>query len=189
MKNNVKMNKKFKLVAPTTSARTGAVLLSITLVAVVVSLIIQGVLNFTDTLWITIGSIAAVVIISAILICKNFGRYLIFDLAKNEFVLYCDFKKTVYSLDRISKVQLEAKTLDLHLIDKTTKQEIKCGAGCITQTEFKKIHYKIPSYKDLDQRKRCDEFAQKCNKILKEVVHKKQIREVCVCRANPASAE
>jgi hypothetical protein len=172
------MNKKFKLVAPTASARIGAVLLVVSFVAAIVTLILQGVLNFADTLWITIGVIAAAAIISAILICKNFGRYLIFDLNKNEFVLYCDFKKTVYSLDRISKVQIEAKTIDLHLIDKTTKQEIKCGAGCITQTEYKKVHYKMPTHKDLDQRKRFDEFARKCNKILKEVVHKKQVKEV-----------
>ena len=178
MKNNVNMNKKIKLVASTTSARLGAALFSLVTVAVIASLIIQGVLNFEDTLWITIGVIIAAVLIVGIVISVHFGGYLFFNLAKKEITLCRNFKKTVYSLDLIAKLQVEKKTIDLHMVSNTTEQETKSGAGFIKQTEYKKVHYKMPFYKDAEQRKRFDAFAQKCNKILKEVVHKKQIKEV-----------
>jgi hypothetical protein len=178
MKNNVKMNKKIKLVASTNSARIGTLLATVAIVAVVVSLILQGVLNFEETLGVTIGVIAAATLVSVILITANFGGYLFFDLAKKEITLCKNFKKTVYSLDLISKIQLEAKTIDLHMISKTTEQETKNGTGMIKQKEYKKVHYKVPFYKNLDQRKRYDVFAQKCNKILTEVIHKKQIVEI-----------
>ncbi len=177
MKTKVNMNKKIKLVASTVSSRIGSVLLSLVLVAIVVSLIAQGVMNFEETLAITVAAIAAVVIIACIAITVSFGGYLFFDLAANEIILCRNFKKVKYSLDIIYKVQLEAKTVDLHALDKVTEQEIKSGTAAIKQKEYKKIHYKMPSYKNLDQRKRYEVFASKCNKILNEVVHKKIIVE------------
>ena len=68
--------------------------------------------------------------------------------------------------------------MDLHALDKTTEQETRSGTGAVKQKEYKKIHYKMPSYKNLDQRKRYEAFAQKCNKILTEVVHRKKVVEV-----------
>ena len=178
MKNKIIKNKKIKLVASTASSRIGALLLIAALVAIVASLTAQGILNFEETLYITVGSIAAVVIISAIVLTVNFGGYLFFDLAANEITLCRNFKKVKYSLEVIYKVQLEAKTIDLHALDKTTEQETRSGSGSIKQKEYKKIHYKVPSYKNAGQRKRYEEFAGKCNKILTEVVHRKKVVEV-----------
>lgn len=178
MKNKINKNKKIKLVASTLSSRIGAILLVVALAAIVASLIIQGIINFEETLYITVGAIAAAVIISAIALTVSFGGYIFFDLAANEITLCRNFKKVKYSLEVIYKLQLEAKTMDLHALDKTTEQETRSGTGAIKQKEYKKIHYKVPSYKNADQRKRYEEFAEKCNKILTEVVHKKRVVEV-----------
>lgn len=178
MKINSQMNKKIKLVASTASARIGTVLFSVALIAILVSLIVQGVLNFEETLAITIGSIVATALITWILFVVNFGGHVLFDTPNKEITLCRGFKKQKYSLDLISKVQVEAKTLDLHLMTKKTEQETKGGAGSIKQTEYKKIHYKMPYRKNLDQRKRYEAFAQKCNKILDEVIHKKVVVEI-----------
>jgi low affinity Fe/Cu permease len=177
MTKNKKMNKKIKLVASTASARIGTILFSLALIAILVSLIVQGVLNFGEALAITIGSIVATVLITVILFVVNFGGYVLFDTSDNEITLCRGFKKHKYSLELISKVQVEAKTLDLHLISNRTAQETKGGAGSIKQTEYKKIHYKMPYHKDLNQRNRYETFARKCNKILNEVIHKKMIVE------------
>ena len=177
MKNKIKKNTKIKLVASTASARIGTFLFSAALVAIVASLIIQGVLNFEETLGITVGVIAAAVIVASIVISANFGGYLFFDLAKKEITLCRNFKKQTYSLELVSKLQVEAKTIDLHMISKKTEQETKSGDGSIKQVEYKKVHYKMPARKNADQRKRYEAFAQKCNKILTEVVHKKKIVE------------
>lgn len=176
MKNQIK-NKKIKLVASTASARIGSILFSLMLIAILVSLIVQGVLNFNETLAITVGSIAATALITWILFVVNFGGYVLFDTPNKELTLCRGFKKHKYSLELISKVQIETKTLDLHMITKKTEQEIKGGTGSVKQTEYKKIHYKMPSYKDLNQRKRYEAFAGKCNKILVEVIHKKMVVE------------
>ena len=93
MKNKIIKNKKIKLVASTVSSRIGALLLIAALVAIVASLTAQGILNFEETLYITVGSIAAVVIISAIVLTVNFGGYLFFDLAANAITLCRNFKK------------------------------------------------------------------------------------------------
>lgn len=178
MKNKINMNKKIKLVASTASSRITAALLSVVLVAILVSLIAQGVLNFEEMLKVTVGSIAAVAIIVCIAITVSFGGHLFFNLAANEFILCRGFKKTKYSLDEVYKVQLEAKTVDLHVLDKVTEKEIKSGHAAIKQKEYKKVHYKMPSHKNLDQRKRYEVFAGKCNKILDEVVHRKKVVEV-----------
>ncbi len=178
MENKIIKNKKIKLVASTVSSRIGSLLFVAALAAIVISLIVQGILNFEETLYVTLGAIAAAVIISAIVLIVNFGGYIFFDLAANEITLCRNFKKVKYSLEVIYKVQLEAKTIDLHALDKTTEQELKSGAAAIKQKEYKKIHYKVPSYKNADQRKRYEEFAGKCNKILTEVVHRKKVVEI-----------
>ena len=177
MTKNKKMNKKIKLVASTASARLGTILFSVALIAILVSLIVQGVLNFEETLAITIGSIVATVIITWILFVVNFGGYVLFDTAEKEITLCRGFKKHKYSLELVSKVQVEAKTLDLHLISNKTAYEIKGGAGSVKQTEYKKVHYKMPCHKNISQIKRYETFARKCNKILNEVIHKKIIVE------------
>lgn len=177
MTKNKKMNKKIKLVASTASARLGTILFSVALIAILVSLIVQGVLNFGETLAITVGSIVATVLITLILFVVNFGGYVLFDTADKEITLCRGFKKHKYSLELISKVQIEAKTLDLHLISNKTAYETKGGAGSVKQTEYKKVHYKMPCNKNISQRKRYETFARKCNKILTEVIHKKMIVE------------
>lgn len=187
MKNKINMNKKIKLVASTASARIGALLFSVAIVAIVASLIAQGVLNFEETLAITCGSILVAAIVVYIVLVSNFGGYLFFNLAANEFILCRNCKKTKYSLDLIYKVQVENKTVDLHAVDKVTEQETKSGTGAIKQKEYKKVHYKMPSYKNADQRKRYEVFAEKCNKILTEVVHRKKVVEVF--RNVPAKVE
>ena len=174
----MKTNKKIKLIASTASARLGTVLFSVALVAIVASLIAQGILTFTENVAVTIGSIAAVVVISIVMFIVNFGGYLFFDLGKKQLTLCRNFKKTIYPLELVYKLQLEMKTIDLHVLDKTTEQEIESGNASIKQRVYKKVNYKMPSRKNLDQRKRYEVFAEKCNKILTEVVHKKQVVEI-----------
>lgn len=170
--------KKIKLIASTNSARVGTLLFSAILIAILVSLFMQGILNFDENLGIAIGAIAASAIIVITAVRHNFGGYILFDPAAKEMILCRKFKKQKYSLEVVSKVQLETKTFDLHVMNKTTEHQTKSGAAIIKQEQYKKVHYKVPFCKNMDQRKRYEAFAEKCNKVLKEVIHKKQITEI-----------
>ena len=172
-------NKKIRLTAKTSSARLGAVMFSTVIGAVIGVLIGFGVLNFGDRLLITIGAIAASLVIIVPVLASNLGAYIYFNLEDGTITLCKNgFKKETYCLECITKLQVEAKTIDLHVASATDEQNIKCGTGCIKQTSYKKVHYKMPSYKNKDQRNRYEQFAKKCNKVLDEVVHKKVIRQV-----------
>ena len=169
--------RKIKLGAATNSAKVGAALFSLILVGALVALILTEVLNFGELLWITVGAIAVVVIISGLVLRVNFVPYILFDGENNTLVFRHAFKKEVVTLKSVSGLHVEAKTIDAHVATNASEQDIKCG-GMLKQTQYKRVHFKMPSHKDLNQRHRYEVFAKKCNKVLDEVIHRKEIREV-----------
>ena len=172
-------NKKIKLTAKTSAEQLAAVIISAVIVATVSVLIGFGVLNFGERLLITLGAIVASVVIIIPVLVSNLGAFIYFDLEKGTLTLCQNgFKKQVYCLEIVSKLQVETKTIDVHIASAVDEHKIKCGTGCIKQTSYKKVHYKLSSHKNLDQRHRYEQFAKKCNKVLDEVVHKKVIRQV-----------
>ena len=169
--------RKMKLSAATNSAKIGAVLFSLILVGALVALIVTEVLNFGELLWITVGAIAVVVILSGLVLRVNFVPHIIFDGENNTLVFRHAFKKEILTLKSVSKLHVEVKTIDAHVATNASEQEIKCG-GTLKQTQYKKVHFKMPSHKDLNQRHRYEIFAKKCNKVLDEIIHKKEVREI-----------
>jgi hypothetical protein len=169
--------KKIKLGAATGSAKFGAVLFSLILVGAIVALILTEVLNFEELLWITVGAIAVVVILSGLVLRVNFAPYILFDGENNTLLFRHAFKKEVVTLKSVLKLHVEGKTIDAHVATNASEQEIKCG-GTLKQTQYKRVHFKMPSHKDLNQRHRYEVFAKKCNKMLDEVIHRKEIREI-----------
>lgn len=174
--------KKIKLVAAKNSAKVGAVLFSLVLVGALIALILTEVLNFGELLWITVGAIAVVVIASGLVLRVTFAPYILFDGENNTLVFRHAFKKEVVTLKSVLGIHVEQKTIDAHVATNASEQEIKCG-GTLKQTQYKRVHFKMPSHKDLNQRHRYEVFAKKCNKVLDEVIHRKEIREVY--RYNP----
>ncbi len=175
----MKKNKKIKLVAKTRAERIGAIVFSAALVGAIVTLISLGYLNFGEQPVVTIISIVASIAVIIPTLVATLGAHVVFDLNGGKITLCQNgFKKKDYCLDCVGKLLVEEKTLDIHIVAGVDEQKVKCGSGCIKQTSYKKVHYKMSSRKNLKQRHRYEQFASKCNKILDEVVHKKVIRQV-----------
>ncbi len=182
-------NRKIKLVASTVSARVGAVLFSAIVIAAIVALISNGVLNFDEGVALTVGIIAVAAVVIILTLRVVFVPYILFDLDSKSILLRHAFGKEKHPLETVCKVQVEQKTIDLHVVSGCTEQQLKSGAACIKQTHQSKVHFKMPSRKDLNQRHRYETFAKKCNRILDEVIHKKEIREVYRCSPCAAISE
>lgn len=175
----MKKNKQLKLIAKTASERIGSILFSVLLIGTIVALIVLGYLNFADKIVLTISSMVAALVIIIPMLASNFGSYVLFDLEKGLITLNQNgFKKSSYCLEAISKLQVEEKTLDLHVAADIDEHQLKNGSACIKQTSYKKVHFRMSSHRSEDQRIRYEEFAAQCNKILNEVVHKKIIKQV-----------
>ena len=175
----MKKYKKIKLVAKTDADRIGSLIVSAVLISALVTLISLGYLNFGETLVITLASIVASVAIIVPMLIVNLGAHIVFDVNTGKITL-CQYgiKKKEYCLECVSKLSVEPKTIDVHVVSDVDEQKVKCGSGCIKQTSYKKVHYKMSSYKNPQQRRRYEQFASKCNKLLDEVIHKKVIRQV-----------